>query len=51
MSGALFESNNGVPKGLLRFSGHGPVWTINQQVMSPKSLASTLAIVGKFRSV
>jgi hypothetical protein len=37
--------------GVVTLSETGPIWTINQQAKSLKSLASTLAIVGKFRSV
>jgi len=37
--------------GIVTLSEIGPVWTINQQAKSLKSLASTLAVVGKFRSV
>jgi hypothetical protein len=37
--------------GVVTLSEIGPIWTINQQAKSLKSLASTLAIVGKFRSV
>jgi catechol 2,3-dioxygenase-like lactoylglutathione lyase family enzyme len=37
--------------GVVTLSEIGPVWTINQQAKSLKSLASTLAVVGKFRSV
>ena len=39
------------PLGVVTLSEIGPIWTINQQAKSLKSLASTLAIVGKFRSV
>jgi hypothetical protein len=39
------------PRGVVTLSEIGPIWTINQQAKSLKSLASTLAIVGKFRSV
>jgi hypothetical protein len=38
-------------KGVVTLSEIGPIWTISQQAKSLKSLASTLAIVGKFRSV
>ena len=38
-------------EGVVTLSEIGPIWTINQQAKSLKSLASTLAIVGKFRSV
>jgi hypothetical protein len=38
-------------QGVVTLSETGPIWTINQQAKSLKSLASTLAIVGKFRSV
>jgi hypothetical protein len=34
--------------GVVTLSEIGPIWTINQQAKSLKSLASTLAIVGKF---
>jgi hypothetical protein len=37
--------------GVVTLSEIGQIWTINQQAKSLKSLASTLAIVGKFRSV
>ena len=37
--------------GVVTLSEIGPIWTINQQAKSLNSLASTLAIVGKFRSV
>jgi hypothetical protein len=37
--------------GVVTLSEIGPIWTISQQAKSLKSLASTLAIVGKFRSV
>jgi hypothetical protein len=37
--------------GVVTLSEIGPVWTINQQAKSLKSLAATLAVVGKFRSV
>jgi len=37
--------------GVVTLSEFGPIWTINQQAKSLKSLASTLAIVGKFSSV
>jgi hypothetical protein len=37
--------------GVVTLSEIGPIWTINQQAKSLKSLASTLAILGKFRSV
>ena len=37
--------------GVVTLSKIDPIWTINQQAKSLKSLASTLAIVGKFRSV
>ena len=38
-------------RGVVTLSEIGPIWTINQQAKSLKSLASTLAVVGKFRSV
>ena len=38
-------------EGVFTLSEIGPIWTIDQQAKSLKSLASTLAIVGKFRSV
>ena len=37
--------------GVITLSEIGPIWTINQRTKSLKFLASTLAIVGKFRSV
>jgi hypothetical protein len=37
--------------GVITLSEIGPIWTINQRAKSLKFLASTLAIVGKFRSV
>jgi hypothetical protein len=37
--------------GVVTLSEIGPIWTINQQAKCLKSLASTLAVVGKFRSV
>ena len=37
--------------GVVTLSEIGRIWTINQQAKSVKSLASTLAIVGKFRPV
>jgi hypothetical protein len=37
--------------GVVTLSEIGPIWTINQQAKPLKSHASTLAIVGKFRSV
>ena len=42
---------NNPPAGVVTLSEIGPIWTINQQAKSLKSLASTLAVVGKFRSV
>jgi len=36
--------------GVVTLSEIGPVWTINQQAKSLKSLAPTLAVVAKFRS-
>jgi hypothetical protein len=47
---ALADLHNGL-EGVVTLSEIGPIWTINQQAKSLKSLASTLAIVGKFRSV
>jgi hypothetical protein len=41
----------GTEGGVVTLSEIGPIWTISQQAKSLKSLASTLAIVGKFRSV
>jgi len=38
-------------QGVVTLSEIAPIWTINQQAKSLKSLASILAIVGKFRSV
>jgi hypothetical protein len=40
-----------VAGGVVTLSEIGPIWTINQQAKSLKFLASTSAIVGKFRSV
>ena len=37
--------------GVVTLSEIGPIWTINQQAKCLKSLASTLAVVGKFRSI
>jgi hypothetical protein len=37
--------------GVVTLSEIGPIWMINQQTKLVESLASTLAIVGKFRSV
>ena len=37
--------------GVVTLSEIGPVWTINQQAKSLKSLAPTLVVVPKFRSV
>jgi hypothetical protein len=37
--------------GVVTLSEIAAIWTINQQAKSLKSLASTLAIVGKVRSV
>jgi len=48
--GAVARQFGGV-SGVVTLSEIGPIWTINQQAKSLKSLASTLAIVGKFRSV
>jgi hypothetical protein len=38
-------------KGVVTLSEIGRIWTINHQAKSLKSLASILAVVGKFRSV
>ena len=38
-------------RGIVTLSEIGPVWTINQQAKSLKSLAPTLVVVPKFRSV
>jgi hypothetical protein len=56
MAGGLLQQRSfkdavGRPEGVVTLSEIGPIWTINQQAKSLKSLASTLAIVGKFRSV
>ena len=37
--------------GVVTLSEIGPIWTISQQAKSLKSIASILAVVGKFRSV
>jgi len=37
--------------GFVTLSEIGLIWTINQQAKSLKLLSSTLAVVGKFRSV
>jgi hypothetical protein len=37
--------------GIVTLSEIGPVWTINQQAKSLKSLAPTLVVVPNFRSV
>jgi hypothetical protein len=37
--------------GFVTLSEIGPIWTINQRAKYLKFLASTLAVVGKFRSV
>jgi hypothetical protein len=37
--------------GVVTLSEISPIWTINQRAKSLKFLASTLAVVGKFRSV
>jgi len=37
--------------GVVTLSEIGRIWTINHQAKSLKSLASILAVVGKFRSV
>jgi|GEM_PF-5372001 len=47
----LGKAHNLSLQGVVTLSETGPIWTINQQAKSLKSLASTLAIVGKFRSV
>jgi len=48
----LLLSHHRIPlAGVVTLSEIGPIWTINQQAKSLKSLASTLAVVGKFRSV
>ena len=42
----------GLPsEGIVTLSEIGPIWTINQRAKSLEFLASTLAVVGKFRSV
>jgi hypothetical protein len=52
--GAEAYANFGLERrrdGVVTLSEIGPIWTINQQAKYLKSLASTLAVVGKFRSV
>jgi hypothetical protein len=49
--GASYLGFNSRPQGVVTLSETGPIWTINQQAKSLESLTSTLAIVGKFRSV
>jgi hypothetical protein len=37
-------------EGVVTLTEIGPIWTVNQRAKSLKFLASTLAVVGKFRS-
>ncbi len=46
-----FDSQGYLPPGVVTLSEISPIWMINQQAKYLKSLASTLAVVGKFRSV
>ena len=50
-SGGIREAMPRADVGVVTLSEIGPIWTINQQAKSLKSIASTLAVVGKFRSV
>ena len=49
--GGLLKLGFEVAQGIVTLSEIDPIWTINQQAKYLKSLASTFAVVGKFRSV